>query len=251
MHHFDRYCVNEFILKILIICLGATATACGIAIFYAMNIGSDPISVFVDGQHRLLGLSYGTINWIDSAIYLIIILIFSRNLISYATLILGFGTGPLINLFVGIFSRFISDEGSFTLQILATEGFAFIPPEGDYIIRLLMQIPAVILLGGGLGLYLSANLGAAPLDGLVLLIKDKSKKPLRKVKIIFDFTAATLGFLFGGVVGVGTIIAILATGPIIIITIKAMEKLQSKVECKIKKMVNDGQIKVEAKPSNP
>lgn len=215
----------RFIQRILIVCLGIVAMACGIAIFYAMNIGSDPISVFVDGQHRILGISYGTVNIIDSAVYLIIVLIFSRDLISFITFILTFAMGPLINMFVGLLGRLISAEGSLTIQYVATKGFIIIPPEGDYWIRLLMQVPAVSLIGFGLGLYLSANLGAAPLDAFMLLLKNKSGKSLKKVKITMDFIATIIGFLFGGIVGAGTIIAVFATGPIASLTLKTMHRL--------------------------
>lgn len=214
---------------------GVTAAASGIALFYTMNIGSDPISVFVDGQHRILGLSYGMINLLDSIVYFILILILSRKLINYATLIVGFAMGPMINFFLSIFSRFISSDGSLTLQFLVGKGFIFNSVGDDYFIRLLMLIPAVILLGCGLGLYLSANLGAAPLDALVLFIKEKTKKPLRRVKIIFDLAAAAIGFLLGGVAGIGTIIAILATGPIVSLTIKTIANLKKSNEYKSKR----------------
>lgn len=214
-----------FIKKILIMCIGIVAMACGIAIFYSVNIGSDPISVFVDGQHRVLGLSYGTVNIIDSAVYLAIVIIFSRSLISFATFILTFAMGPLINMFVALFGRIISAEGSFTIQYVMTKGFLVTPPKGDYWIRLIMQVPAVSLIGFGLGLYLSANLGAAPLDAFMLLLKNKSGKSLKRVKIAMDFTATIIGFLFGGIVGAGTIIAVFATGPIASKTLKTMNRL--------------------------
>lgn len=232
MRNYSLYYIKEFTKKILMVSAGVTAAACGIALFYTMNIGSDPISVFVDGQHRILGLSYGAINLLNSIVYFIFVLIFSRKLINYATLIVGFAMGPMINFFFSIFSRYISSDGSLTLQFLAGKGFVFNSVEGDYFIRLLMQIPAVILLGCGLGLYLSANLGAAPLDALVLFIKEKTQKPLRKVKIIFDLAAAAIGFLLGGVAGIGTIIAILATGPIVSLTIKTIANLENGMEYK-------------------
>jgi uncharacterized membrane protein YczE len=59
----------------------------------------------------------------------------------------------------------------------------------------------------------------------MLLLKNKSGKPLKKVKIAMDFTATILGFLFGGIVGAGTIIAVFATGPIASRTLKTMNRL--------------------------
>lgn len=224
-----RYSISRFFIKILIVCIGVASTACGIAIFYVINIGSDPISVFVDGQHRIFGLSYGIVNLIDSIIYLIFVLIFNRKLVRTATLISGAALGPLINLFTGMFSKLILPKGTFTLQFIASKGLVFIPPEGNYFIRFLMLIPAVVLLGCGLGLYLSANMGAAPVDALVIFISDNFNKPLKKVKIAFDFIVAVLGFLLGGVTGVGTIIGIIMTGPMIGTTIKKMEKLKRKI----------------------
>ncbi len=229
MCRFKEYNLKEFFIKILIVCIGVTSAACGVAIFYTLNIGTDPVSVFVDGQHQIFRLSYGSVNLVDSLVYFVVILIFSRNLVNLATWISGFAMGPLINLFTGMFSKLILPEGTFTLQFTAFRGFVFIPPGQDYLVRLLMLIPAVILLGCGLGLYLSANMGAAPVDALVLFISGKLKKPLKEVKIAFDFIVAIIGFLLGGVVGVGTIVAIAMTGPIINLTIKTVGKLNKKV----------------------
>ncbi len=221
--------LKELSIKIALVCIGVILAACGISIFYTLNIGSDPISVFADGQHRIFGISYGNVNLTDSIIYFIFILIFDRKQIRLATLIAGFAMGPLINLFTGIFGRFLSPAGTLTLQFIDFNNLALIPPGEDYLIRLLLLIPAVILLGCGLGLYLSVNMGAAPVDAMVVFLSDKAHMPFKKGKMAFDFTVAVLGFLMGGIIGIGTIAAIVFTGPIISITMRAMNRHNRKL----------------------
>ncbi len=223
-----NYNIKEFCNKLLQVCLGVILAACGISMFYTLNIGSDPISVFVDGQHRIFGMNYGTINLLNSMVYFIFILIFDRKQIRLATLIAGFGMGPLINLFTGIFSRFVAADGSFTIQIIDFRSLAFLPPGGDYLLRLMMLLPAVILLGCGLGLYLSADMGAAPVDAMVLFLSEKLKRPFKEVKILCDLVMAVLGLLLGGILGVGTIAAIILTGPMISLTMHVIKRHKGK-----------------------
>lgn len=133
MNYIKRNYFSKIIVKILMIFIGVTCVGCGIAFFYALNIGSDPISVFVDGQHRIFGLSYGTVNLLNSILYLVFIFLFRRDLIRLATLISGVALGPLINLFTGLLGNLITPKGSLTLQMIWGEGIVFIPPSNDYL----------------------------------------------------------------------------------------------------------------------
>ncbi len=228
MKYINKKNLSKFVINLLMVCCGVTLVACGISLFYALNIGSDPISVFVDGQHRIFGVSYGIINLMNSIVYLAFIFLFSRKQIRLATLISGVGLGPLINLFTELLSRWITPKGSFTLQWIWGKGMVVIPPNGDYILRFALLFPAVVLLGFGLGLYLSANMGASPVDAVVIFISEKLDRPLKKVKVGFDFSVALLGFLLGGVTGMGTIIGIILTGPMIAYSIKIIDSWKKK-----------------------
>ena len=55
----------------------------------------------------------------------------------------------------------------------------------------------------------------APNDIVPFIIKDKLNCQYRWVRIGFDATFLIIGFIFGGTIGIGTVIAMLATGPFI------------------------------------
>ena len=64
------------------------------------------------------------------------------------------------------------------------------------------------------------------MDAVVIFLSDKSAKPLKTAKVAFDLTVATLGFLLGGVTGVGTVIGILLTGPAIAYSLQLLGRLK-------------------------
>ena len=60
-----------------------------------------------------------------------------------------------------------------------------------------------------------SDIGVAPNDIVPFIIKDKLNCQYRWVRIAFDATFLIVGFILGGKVGIGTIIAMLAIGPFI------------------------------------
>ena len=60
--------------------------------------------------------------------------------------------------------------------------------------------------GIGGGIYLIANLGPGPRDGLMTGLQKHSNLPLAVVRTAIEVFVVTLGWLLGGVAGVGTLL---------------------------------------------
>jgi uncharacterized membrane protein YczE len=70
-----------------------------------------------------------------------------------------------------------------------------------------------MIVGIGSGFYLIANLGAGPRDGLMVGLQKISNYPISQVRTAIEISVVVIGWLMGGVVGLGTIIFALGVGP--------------------------------------
>ena len=89
----------------------------------------------------------------------------------------------------------------------------FIPTPENYISQLLLAITAVFTVGLGGGIYLVANLGAGPRDGLMVGIQQKTNLPIALVRAFLEITVVSIGWYLGGTVGIGTLLFAFGIGP--------------------------------------
>lgn len=67
----------------------------------------------------------------------------------------------------------------------------------------------------GASFYMSAKVGSAPYDAIAPTIVDRTKANYRVVRVIQDVAFATLGWITGGPIGIGTFISAFLVGPLI------------------------------------
>src|SRR4051794_15277718 len=95
----------------------------------------------------------------------------------------------------------------------------------DVFLRLLHQPPAMWLRGalmvGGVAIcglatamYIGAQLGRGPRDGLMTGLARRTGLSLRLVRTLLEVTVVVIGLLLGGVAGLGTVLYALAIGPL-------------------------------------
>jgi hypothetical protein len=89
----------------------------------------------------------------------------------------------------------------------------FVPTPENYIFQLLLAIMAVLTVGLGGGIYLVANLGAGPRDGLMIGLQQKTNLPIAAVRAFLEITVMSIGWYLGGTVGVGTLLFAFGIGP--------------------------------------
>jgi uncharacterized membrane protein YczE len=73
----------------------------------------------------------------------------------------------------------------------------------------------VVLIGIGSGLYLAADLGAGPRDGIMVGLHRRFGWSIRLNRTAVELAVLVTGFLLGGTVGIGTVAFALAIGPIV------------------------------------
>lgn len=192
MKHYSTDIIRRLLLCLTGICLTCIASA----IFYLVDLGADPFQVFAIAVHKKMGISYGQANMVLYSLIVLFFLFFKRAYIHIAMVVSVFAAGPCIDVFKEILSHAITNA----------------QPIG---VRALLGFLGCIILAIGCFLYLSADLGTSPPDGIGMYIVEKSKVPYGKIRVFTDMAFMGVGILLGGKVGITTVFAVLLTGPCI------------------------------------
>jgi uncharacterized membrane protein YczE len=72
----------------------------------------------------------------------------------------------------------------------------------------------ILLCGLASAMYIGAQLGRGPRDGLMTGLARRTGLSLRLVRTLLEITVVIIGLLLGGVAGVGTVLYALAIGPL-------------------------------------
>ncbi|UED88217.1 hypothetical protein K4G22_02850 [Streptomyces profundus] len=97
---------------------------------------------------------------------------------------------------------------------LAVEATLQLLPQPESLpLRWAFLLLGVVTAAVGTGLYVGAGLGAGPRDGLMTGLARRGLS-IRRARTMIELTVLALGWLLGGVVGVGTVLYALAIGPL-------------------------------------
>ncbi|MFC6288371.1 YitT family protein [Nocardioides sp. GCM10027113] len=80
--------------------------------------------------------------------------------------------------------------------------------------RVALTVGGVVLCGLASALYIGAQLGRGPRDGLMTGLARRTGRSLRLVRTSLEVAVVLLGVLLGGVLGLGTVLYALAIGPL-------------------------------------
>ncbi len=80
--------------------------------------------------------------------------------------------------------------------------------------RVLLMLGGVLLNGVATAMYLGSQFGAGPRDGLMTGLHRRTGVSIRAVRTGLEVTVVAIGWLLGGVFGVGTVLYALAIGPL-------------------------------------
>ncbi len=177
--------------RLLQLFVGLTLYGVSMAMLLRSTLGLDPWDVFHDGITRHVGLSFGQV----------------VVLASFAVLMLWIplrqwpGLGTIANaLWIGVAT-------DLTLAALTS-------PDA-LAARAALLVGGVVLNGLAGALYIGAQLGPGPRDGLMTGLHRRTGISLRRVRTGLELTVLALGWLLGGVVGLGTVLYAVSIGPLV------------------------------------
>jgi uncharacterized membrane protein YczE len=141
---------------------------------------------------------------------------FSTMIVSFSVLFMWIplrqkpGIGTILN---ALIIAFMID---FSLHLL---------PSPQLLVWQLVQVSiGILIIGIGSGIYLTANLGAGPRDGLMTGLQIKTNFPIANIRIALEITVVSIGWYLGGVVGIGTVMFAFGVGPCVAIGILLVRK---------------------------
>ena len=173
----------------LYLCFGLTLFGLGEGLLIVSSTGASPWSVLAQGISLNAALSIGAITILISVVVLIFWIPLNQRP----------GIGTILNALI--------------VGLMIDVSIKFVPTPESYVSQLLLAIVAVLTVGLGGGIYLVANLGAGPRDGLMVGLQQKTSSPIAAVRAFLEITVMSIGWYLGGTVGVGTLLFAFGIGP--------------------------------------
>ena len=189
---------SVFILGLMVLAFGISLTIKG------KFLGIGPWDVFHYGLFTKFGFTIGTWSIISGLLLLFISSVFNKAWPQIGS----FLNMMLLGLFIDLFNWMLP-----SIDNLAGATIAFIIGVG--------------LMGYGIGLYVSADLGAGPRDSFMLLIVEKMGWSIPLVRNGIEVIVFLVGWMLGGPVGVGTVLIAFGLGPILGYSIPQCKKLMA------------------------
>lgn len=97
-------------------------------------------------------------------------------------------------------------------------------------LQVIVFISGLLILSFGIAVYLQAKFAPVPIDNLMIAIQKRTGFSLMVSKTIGELTAMVLAFIFGGPVGLGTIVVTFSIGPLIQMFFPKVEKVFNRIE---------------------
>ena len=185
------------------LCVGLIIFGLGEGLLIVSSSGASPWSVLAQGLFLNIGFSVGLIT------------IF----ISITVLLLWFplkqkpGIGTILNALI--------------IGLMIDACIRYVPTPENYFNQVLLGAIAVFTVGLGGGIYLVANLGPGPRDGLMIGLQKKTNLPIASVRAVLEITVMSIGWYLGGTVGVGTLLFAFGIGPCIALSLFLVNRLFS------------------------
>lgn len=186
---------NYICLFLSIILLGVVSV-----LFNNSHFGSDSIFCLSQGINVKFNIPIGLVNILLNVLFFMIMLIINKKAIGFGTVLMAVVLGFSIDLM--FYLNFIPD-----LNDLGITGPLYVVLQCAYILI------GLAIGGFSISLYIYANRGISPFEGVLLKIGEVTKMPYWAVKIINDVIFYLIGFLLGGTIGVGSIMAAFLFGP--------------------------------------
>ena len=171
------------------LCFGLSLFGIGEGLLIVSYTGASPWSVLAQGISLKVNFSIGFITFFIS-IFVIFLWIFLNQKPGIGTIL----NAVIIAVMIDLCLKYVSTPESFILKII-------------------LAVFAVMLVGIGSGIYLVANLGPGPRDGLMTGLQKKTNLPIAMVRAFLEVTVVSIGWYLGGTVGIGTLLFAFGIGP--------------------------------------
>ena len=190
----------------ILLCLGLSLFGFGESLLIHSTIGVSPWTVLAEGLSLKLNWSVGFATFIVSVLVLSTWIFLKQKP----------GLGTLLNIII--------IAGMIDISL-----FLFDFSTNSYLLNILTGILGVLFVGLGSGIYLIANLGPGPRDGLMTGLQRITNFPIAWVRASIEISVVILGWILGGTVGLGTLIFAFGIGPAVALGLYLTNKMSLKL----------------------
>ena len=194
--------LKETVLRAIILFIGLLIAHLGVTLFLLADLGSDPFNVLVQGLFHSLEtltgfpfLTHGRVHIAVCFLIILVLLVVDRTYVKLGTIICMICGGPIIDMYSFILAPILADMSSL-------------------VERLLMLVAGCVILAYGMTIVIKSDAGTGPNDLVAVVISDKLHSKFGITRIVVDVCFVAVGYLLGGLVGIGTIICAFCVGPV-------------------------------------
>ena len=180
----------------------------GLALF---GLGEGLLIVSFTGASPYSVLAQGISLYIDFSIGMITLFISIGVLILWIPLNQKPGIGTILNALI--------------IALMIDLCIKFVPNPENFVSQISLAFMAVFLVGLGGGIYLVANLGPGPRDGLMVGLQQKTNFPIAVVRVSLEIVVVSIGWYLGGTIGIGTLLFAFGIGPAVALGLFIVKKI--------------------------
>lgn len=190
--------LKNYIKRFTILIIGLVVCAYGCATTVNAHMGLSPWDMLSDGLSKQLTNFFGREIMIGTLTQIIGIIVLAADVLMKEKI--GFGT--ILN---------IALIGHFTNVFLKSN---LLLSSQNLFLRFVIMVIGFVILGFGIYFYMLSGLGAGPRDSFMLALA-RRKIPVSTAKNSMEFFAFVTGFIAGGEMGIGTVVAVFIMGYIL------------------------------------
>jgi uncharacterized membrane protein YczE len=179
---------------------GIVTFGIGIALMARSGLGLGPWEVLHQGLGNHLGVPLGTISIALGLPILALWLPLGERP----------GVGTLINVVL--------------IGTSTNAGLAVLPAAGGVPAQLVELVAGLVVIAIGSGLYLAADLGPGPRDGLMTGLHHRFGWSIRRARTTIELSVLVGGFLLGGTIGLGTVLFAFGIGPLVQLSLGVFDR---------------------------
>ncbi|HPI98932.1 MAG TPA: hypothetical protein PLV56_09315 [Synergistales bacterium] len=182
--------MGNIIPRLIKLIWGLFLFALGIVITMKAHLGFAPWEVFHQGISLNIGISIGKVSILTGLAVCILVALMGEKL----------GLGTILNMFlIGIFMDWILEMN-------------LVPEMRGFLSGTLMMFMGLFIISFASYFYIGSGFGAGPRDSLMVAIERKTGLAVGLCRGFIEGSAVFAGWLMGGPVGLGTVIAAFGIG---------------------------------------
>ncbi len=177
--------------RLTLLLVGLALFGASMALIVRSTLGLIPWDVFHVGMQQHVPLSFGTVVVLASLVVLLLWIPLRQKP----------GLGTVLN------ALLVGPAADLTLAIVR--------PTDDLAPRVALLAIGIVVNAVATGMYIGSQFGPGPRDGLMTGLSRVTGRSVRLVRTGLEVVVVAVGWLLGGIVGVGTVLFAITIGPLV------------------------------------